>query len=127
MAVEIEGLNNLLENFKGFTDATKVAMASAMAVVEQDVVDEAKQNHTFQNRTGNLENSIQALPVQNEDDEIIGEVKAGMEYATYVEFGTSKMAPRPFLTTAIEANQKNLTETMASAVERSKQVVKVSI
>jgi len=123
--MQIEGMNNLLQNFKNIKETLPVAMASGMAVLTKEIAEEAQLNHSFNNQTGNLEASIQPLPVITENGEILGQVKAGMEYAKYVEFGTSKMQARPFLTTAIEANQSNIIETMKAVIERANQVVKV--
>ena len=121
----ITGLNDLLKNFQNIKEAVPVAVASAMGVVTQEIAQEAQQNHYFQNQTGNLEASIQALPVIEKNGEIIGQVKAGMEYAQYVEFGTSKISAKPFLTPAIESNQKNVIDTVVAAIERANKVIKV--
>lgn len=37
-----------------------------------------------------------------------GKVKTGIHYAKYLEFGTSKMAARPFMRPALERNSENL-------------------
>ncbi len=50
-------------------------------------------------RTGNLKNSIQTHQL-NDLQAIVG---TPVEYAAYVEYGTYKMAPRPYLTPAAEA------------------------
>lgn len=50
-------------------------------------------------RTGNLRNRITHEVLMNENAVVIGE---RLEYAPYVELGTSKMKPRPFLRPAIE-------------------------
>jgi HK97 gp10 family phage protein len=51
-------------------------------------------------RTGNLRNSIQT---DVESDGLTAHVGTGVEYAAYVEFGTRRMAPRPYLAPAAEA------------------------
>ena len=123
----VEGMGNLLKNINVLKDATLTAQAAGMASVTIDVANHAKQNHPFQNRTENLENSIHPLPVELEKDSVIvGAVKAGMEYAEYVEFGTSKSAPYPYLVPAKEANAKNLIDTMAKVQERVQQSLKVT-
>lgn len=48
--------------------------------------------------TGNLRRSIEHGD-NNEDEVYVG---TNVEYASYVEFGTSKMASRPFLKQAVE-------------------------
>lgn len=49
--------------------------------------------------TGALRNSIQAKPV----DDLTWEVGVGVDYALFVEMGTSKMAAQPYMTPAAEA------------------------
>ena len=48
--------------------------------------------------TGNLKNSITANLVKP----LEGVVSTGVEYAEYVEYGTSKMAAQPYMTPAAE-------------------------
>ena len=124
--VQIEGLNDLLAKINTSKDITKTAVAAAIATVADEVAKEAQANHSFENKTGNLEASIMALPVEETDDgKLVGVVQAGMEYAYWVEFGTSKMPARPYLTPAVEANKQNLLDTIAAAIDRSNQVVGV--
>ena len=122
----MEGLNDLLRNLDVLKDKTITAQAAGMAQVCTDVANHAKSNHPFRNRTGNLEASIQPLPVEIEDGVVTGYVRAGMEYAAHVEFGTVKSAAYPYLEPAKEANKKNLIDTMAAVAQRAQQVIKVS-
>lgn len=125
MAAEVEGINDLLRNIASFKDVGVVAAASAMATVTTETASQAQQNHSFQNRTGNLEASIQPLPVEVTGAQVEGFVRAGMEYAPYVEFGTSRSAPYPFLRPAVEANQERLKTVTAETVARALSAGKV--
>ena len=125
MATEVEGINDLLRNIANFKDVGTLAAASAMAVVTKETATNAQQNHSFQNRTGNLEASIQPLPVEVAGSQVEGFVRAGMEYAPFVEFGTSRSAPYPFLRPAVEANQERLKTVTAEAVARALSAAKV--
>lgn len=122
----VEGMNDLLRNIDILKDTTLTAQAAGMAQVCIDVANYAKENHPFQNQTGNLENSIQPLSVEIEDGVVVGPVRAGEDYSFFVEFGTSKSAPYPFMVPAKEANRQNLIDTMAAVTERAQQAVKVS-
>lgn len=62
--------------------------------------------------TGNLVNSIQT-DVQG----LRAEVGTAVEYALYLEYGTSKMAARPFLGPAAEAVRPSLIQAMESLLE----------
>lgn len=123
--VKVEGLYDLLQKINVAKDMALTATAAAMAVVTKKAAEDAQRNHTFRNRTGNLESSIIPLPVETDGSQVVGAVnatassKAGMEYAPYVEFGTSRSAPYPFLRPAVEANKDFMTETVAKTVERA--------
>lgn len=122
---KIDGLNDLLRNIDVLKDRVLTGQAAGMAQVCAEVANHARENHPFQNRTGNLEKSIQPLPVEIEDGAVVGYVRAGEEYAAFVEFGTSKSAPYPYMHPAIEANKGNLKATMAAVTERAQQSIKV--
>jgi HK97 gp10 family phage protein len=58
--------------------------------------------------TGNLRNSIQS----SFPDEFVAVVGTHVEYAPYVEFGTYKMAARPYLMPAVEKVRPGFTAAM---------------
>jgi len=124
---EIIGLNNLLANVNTLKNSVvQVAGAVAVAQVTTEIADYAKATHPFTNRTGNLEASIHAKPVNVDGDIVTGYVQAGMEYAAHVEFGTSRAAPYPYMHPAIEANRENLRKTVGAAVVTAqKSILKV--
>lgn len=80
--------------------AAQVEMIAKQNVVDQGAVD-----------TGNLLNSIHTQMV----GPLTAEVGTGVEYAEHVEFGTAKMAPRPYLTPAGESDhvRKNFQSTLS--------------
>ena len=73
-------------------------------------------------RTGNLRNSIHtktkkgstlraatfAVDIPSPSGKIIAVVGSGANYAAYVEYGTHKMAARPFLGPAVEGKARKL-------------------
>ena len=63
-----------------FFDDGELEVENAMIAVGEEAVNDAKANHTYQNRTGNLEASTNF-----EVDRDGLTLKAGMEYASYVE------------------------------------------
>ncbi|QDV34906.1 HK97-gp10 family putative phage morphogenesis protein [Tautonia plasticadhaerens] len=67
--------------------------------------------------TGNLTNSIQVdSSVKKENNELIATVSASAKYAKMLEFGTHKIAPRPFMFTALEKSKPFILERIAKAV-----------
>jgi HK97 gp10 family phage protein len=69
-------------------------------------------------KTGRLRASI-THRVMYEDGQVVGEVGTNVEYALPLEFGrefgTSKMAPRPFLGPALDENAEEINEAIEKA------------
>lgn len=115
--MKVEGMEQLNKLFTSLDGMTKEAVSAGLLLFTKDVAEYARQNHPYQNQTGNLEISTQAMPVEVEDGKLVGVVKAGMGYAPNVEFGTSRSAPYPFLTPAVNALSPSLPDRLA-AIER---------
>lgn len=131
ISAKVDGINDLLRNIDVTVNKFITAQAAGVASVCIDVANHAKENHSFQNRTGNLEASIQPEPVEINGDLVEGKViavgneAAGMEYAAYVEFGTPRSAPYPYMQPALDANHDNLITTLAAVNQRAGRAVKV--
>jgi HK97 gp10 family phage protein len=65
-------------------------------------------------KTGRLRASITHRVVY-EDAQVVGEVGTNVEYGVYLEYGTSKMAPRPFLGPALDENSEAIYEEIDKA------------
>jgi HK97 gp10 family phage protein len=65
--------------------------------------------------TGRLLNSIVA-DAEFVGNEITGYVRADVEYARFLEYGTRKILPRPFLIPAIERNAKRIADLVRVAL-----------
>ena len=65
--------------------------------------------------TGRLMGSI-THRVEMEGNSIIGYVGTSVKYGVYLEYGTSKIAARPWLGPAIERNRKIIRETIGEAL-----------
>lgn len=61
--------------------------------------------------TGALRDSISVSAEGNR-----AEISANTDYAAYVEFGTSKMAPQPYLVPSLIGNSGAVTSAMADAI-----------
>jgi HK97 gp10 family phage protein len=62
-------------------------------------------------RTGRLKDSIHVV----KHGGLLAEVSTGTRYAEYVEYGTSKMAPEPFMRPAADLVQQHLPDRVAGA------------
>lgn len=113
---KINGLNELLGNVQELKDVSEKAVAASLAQIAMEIAEDAKQNHSFQNRTGNLEASIQPLPVEMKGKRFSQIVRAGMSYAVYVEKGTEKNNPHPFMGPALERNKTNIPKTISATI-----------
>lgn len=66
-------------------------------------------------KTGNLRRSLHTAPAA---EELRATVGTNVEYARFVEYGTSRMGPRPYLTPALESNRPRFVDRLARAFER---------
>ncbi len=80
-------LDSALEASDRLRHALNDQMEEAMRLISEDVADEARRGHTFQNRTGDLEASIQAIEPGGTFmlGTLAGFVHAFEDYAEYVE------------------------------------------
>ena len=87
MAIEFEGLNEVLDSIESIGDlrGLESAMQKACAIVERAAKQKAPKD------TGALRRSI-ASKVEHENDNIVGIVFTPLEYAPYIEFGTGLFA-----------------------------------
>lgn len=70
--------------------------------------------------TGNLRNSIR-YEMHDENKKIygiVGSTQKDPDYAVYTEYGTTKMAPRPWLRPAMEKNNDWIRKSIGMAVAR---------
>ena len=69
----------------------------------------------FASDTGN---AINQITIRFEDNGLTGIIRAGAEYASYLEFGTENMAARPVFRPALANREPNIRQNIAEAVRR---------
>ncbi len=89
------------ERLKEISAQLKQGMTKACLLVERD----AKINAPH--KTGRLRSSI-TNRLEIEGDQLIGIVGTNVEYASFQEFGTSRMRAHPFLFPALESNRNKI-------------------
>ena len=100
MGVEFDA-SEVLQLSASLGDAPASALPKAIAVVRKstmDVVRIGKRNAPVD--TGNLRSSIHG---NTQGSALVGEAGPSAEYGGYVERGTSRMAPQPYMAPALDA------------------------
>lgn len=99
--------------WKGDEIVSNMGKATALGIdqVLALCVEDAKENHTFENQTGLLEGSIQSRPAKAVGLKWVGVWGSfAVEYAIFVESGTVKLRARPFLRPAAARQYPKLPE-----------------
>lgn len=104
MSAQILGREQLVKNFSQFSSRVVDAIVTQTEVIQARVANFAKSNHPYTDRSGNLTNSIQPGEIHVTNKGVEAEIAARMSYASYVEGGTSRAKPFPFLHPAIVAH-----------------------
>lgn len=108
-----------LRSWRGKAIMAKAEAAAALAIdrTMADCVADAKANHPWQNVTGTLEGSIRIVSFAGlHGIAIVGRWgSADVMYALFLELGTSRMPPYPFLRPAADRNYPLLRAYLAAA------------
>jgi HK97 gp10 family phage protein len=121
MAARITGLNGALRAVRRIPRAMTQARTETLHAWAQDVQDTAEDR--VPRRTGNLWAAL-----DHQVDERFGRALVGvwdgaeLEYAIYVEKGTSSMADQPYLLPAFNEHRPQVTATYRAAFRRHMEV-----
>ncbi len=105
MSGELLGRDKMVQNLSKFEVHFVDRLVDAVEITQALVSNFAKATHPYTDRTGQLTNSIQPGRVQISDKRVEGEIRADKSYASFVELGTSRSRPYPFLHPALTANR----------------------
>ncbi len=106
MTIERSTLDGMGEN-------VRVALGKAIAKIAKDI--EAHAKVAVPVKTGFLKNSIEARQVSP----FSWRVRVAANYGIYVEFGTKRMAARPYFTPAVDMMRPIFAEVVRQSVERA--------
>lgn len=108
--VDMSGFMRQLNHLdrEGIKQASSEAIRKSILLVERDAVDGCPVD------TGYLRLKMK----QEQISEWEGKVSNNAEYASYVNYGTSFMAPQPFLTDALYSNRREIAEIFKRELER---------
>jgi HK97 gp10 family phage protein len=91
-----------------------VAINEASIFVENKAVLE----HPWKNDTGLLQKSITHRVIFRRAQPV-GQIGTATEYATYLEFGTTRMQPYPFLRPALNSSKSTIKEIIARRLKQA--------
>jgi HK97 gp10 family phage protein len=125
MSVSVLGREQLVQNLSKFKKDLVDRLVSATEMTQAAVQADARSRHghdahaqgRFITHSGGLEQSINPARVKLTDKFIEGEVVARMPYASYVEQGTSRNRPFPFLAPALIAQQEPFKARLRTALK----------
>ena len=101
------------ERAKELVDKLDGGMHKAVLIVERQAKENvSKTTGHPQVQTGRLRASIVSR-VDKEGNNIVGKISSNVEYAPYLEFGTIRMPPYPWLFPALEAKKGEVKEALA--------------
>lgn len=118
--IEVKGLDKLVKNISKYSDEVLKGVVAACQMTQARIVNDARNDHPYKDRTGNLTNSIVPGEVVIDDKEVTAYVQARMQYASFVEFGTSRARAYPFLTPAMLRNAANFRKAVAQQLGKIK-------
>lgn len=110
-------VSQVIKNLSNFKASMVNEIVAGCQAVQQQVINDAKD--VVPVVTGNLQGSIQPGDITITDDNVQAVVLANAEYASYVEFGTSRMSAEPYLGPALLQNQQTFVKAIAAAVGRA--------
>ena len=109
------GIDELLRRTEVLTDPGRVRVVRVKALRAAIYVAERYAKGKVPVDTGNLKNSISVGAV----DENRAELWATTDYAAYVEFGTRRMAARPFMRPSVENHIDEIEQVMTRVVDEA--------
>lgn len=111
MSVTIRGADKVTANMAKASAAIEGAVGDAVREAAMMIERDAKTNVPVD--TGRLRGSI----ASEEKTPLLFEVGTNVEYATHVEFGTSKMAAHPYLEPAVESARSQYPDLIKEGVK----------
>jgi len=109
--IQIIGINVVREHFLAVAEATLDLSAQAVNLYGGLITAYARENAPFQDQTGDTRLSIHHNLFSSHDD-IGADVGPTTFYSPFLEYGTSKMQPYPFMIPALDAYTGPFADTM---------------
>lgn len=114
--IDASELTAFAERLERKTEAAEFLIRGAVKKTTEDIAADAKAAAPVD--TGNLRNSIQTSSAGSNASVAQGIVQARSNYSIFVELGTSKMAPQPFLGPAGDKHLPKLEEAVSQVLQK---------
>lgn len=121
--IELEGVDEILNKLQQIGNNISRLENKALRSAAQPVLDDAKSSNSFNDRSGNLRKGLKISNIKNKEGVkyvLVGVDKSDnskIYYGKFLEFGTSKMSPKPFMQPAYEKNKDNIQKTIAETLK----------
>lgn len=116
--IDVFGTEQVVRNLSNYQLNVMREIVKGAEAVQAQVINDAAQIVPVD--TGNLLRSIKPGGIQIMDTDVWAFIIADADYASYVEFGTTRQKAQPYLGPSILANQRNFVTAIAAATERAK-------
>lgn len=120
-SIELSGVDEILNRLQQIGANISRLENKALQDAAEPVLEDAKANAPI--RTGKLKEGLKISGVKNRDGTkyvLVGidrSDNSNIFYGKFIEFGTSKMSPRPFLEPAYEKNKKEILKRIKSTLK----------
>lgn len=115
MGFDVRGIRRMAADLRDAGQKAGPVVELAVRKAALDVERDAKNRAPVD--TGNLRSSISS-DVQATDGSVSAEIGPTAAYGVFLELGTSRMAPRPFMGPALDRNTPAFDQAMSQIVER---------
>ena len=110
----VQGVDRLLSKLEAMQDGGPKVVATAVTSSANNVANEAKS--IVPRRTSNLMRSIHPDDLEVSDDKVTVDVGTDVEYAVYVERGTSRTEARPYMQPALDKSRPVVQRDVSRAI-----------
>lgn len=104
--IEVKNTQECIKKIQAIKTKSKARLTKAVLAGSLVVREHAVEKCPY--KTGNLRSSIHPDLLVDTETRVVMNIGTDVEYAVYVEKGTSKMAPRPYLQPALDENKDEI-------------------
>lgn len=121
--IELTGVDEILNKLKQIGTNISRLENKALKNAAEPVLEDARATNAFNDKSGKLRKGLKISNIKKKDGVkyvLVGVDKSDNSkifYGKFLEFGTSKMAARPFLQPAYEKNKDNIQQTIAETLK----------